>query len=222
MLQKKRLLLITGLTFLGAILFIPFLLINNNDLKQTEIIQSCVIFTLISTFVAAITSWLGFKFSDKLNIPMPLLRNWELGNRYDKRNIKSIVSIAIVVGIIVATLTIIGNYFVSPPTNKGNFIVRISTTLWASVVTETLSHLFVLSGFILLFKKKWMSLFLSGLIFVLIFHFSTQYDLNTNIYLGTMNFIAASVTGYLFIKFGFECALISHFIMHFLLLGINI
>lgn len=221
MLIKRRLIFIAIVSFVGGFLFIPFFIANKPTLKGIDLFEGISVFIGLSTIITVLTAWIGLKLSDRLNINMPILRNWEMGRTINRIEIKSLLAKSILIGFIIAAITLIGNQFISTPTNPGGFFTRISTTIWASFVTETISHLFILSGLIILIKNKWGSLIISSLIFVVLFHLNSNYVLTTTIYLGTINFVAITITGYLFIKLGFEYAILTHMIMHFILLAIN-
>lgn len=121
-----------------------------------------------------------------------------------------------------AVCALAGNYFMHPPVNKGTVLVRIDTSIWAPLVTETVSHLFLLSGLILLVKSKWLSIIISGLFFVALFHLDSNFSTSMEFYLGAVNFGAAVVTGYIFVKKGFEAAVLTHLVMHLILLAVNV
>lgn len=218
---KKRLLLLLLLTLIGSFLFIPFIVAGDATIKGALIWRTTVIFTLASLVVIALTGWGGLVFADKLGIPMPILRNWELGESISSDEIKSIVGTSVFISLIVAALALVGNYFMHPPVNQGSVLVRIDTSIWASLVTETVSHLFLLSGLILLIKNRWISIIISGLFFVALFHLDSAFSPAMEIYLGAVNFGAAVVTGYLFVRRCFETAVLTHMVMHLILLGVN-
>jgi hypothetical protein len=219
---KKRLLLLLLLTLIGSILFVPFIVAGDDTIKGALILRTTIIFTLGSMAVMALTGWGGLVFTDKLNLPMPILRNWELGENISNDDIKSIVATSVFIGILVAGLALAGNYFMHPPVNRGALLVRIDTSIWAPLVTETVSHLFLLSALILLIKNNWTSIIISGLFFVVLFHLNSTFRPAMEIYLGAVNFGAAVVTGYLFIKKGFETAVLTHMVMHLILLAVNV
>lgn len=219
---KKRLLLLLLLTLIGSFLFVPFIVAGDETIRGNLILRTTIIFTLGSAVIVAFTGWAGLAFADRLNIPMPVLRNWEHGENISNDEIKNIVSNSVFIGVMVAGLTLLGNYFMHPPINKGSILVRVDTSIWAPLVTETVSHLFLLSGLLLLIKNKWISIAISGLFFVVLFHFNSAFSPTMEIYLGALNFGAAVVTGYLFIKKGFEAAVLTHMVMHLILLTVNI
>lgn len=219
---KKRLLLLVLLTLIGSILFVPFIVAGDPTIKGALIFRTTAIFTLGSMAVIALTGWGGLVFSDRLNIPMPILRNWENGWEIRNDEIKSIVRWSVLTGSIVAVCALAGNYFMHPPVNKGTVLVRIDTSIWAPLVTETVSHLFLLSGLILLVKSKWLSIIISGLFFVALFHLDSNFSTSMEFYLGAVNFGAAVVTGYIFVKKGFEAAVLTHLVMHLILLAVNV
>lgn len=218
---RKRLLLLLLLTLIGSVLFIPFIVAGDATIQGNLIWRTTVIFTLGSMVVMALTGWGGLVFSDKLNIPMPVLRNWELGERVNFDKVRNIVGTSVLTGVIVAILALTGNYFMHPPINQGSLLVRIDTAVWAPLITETVSHLFLLSGLILLIKNQWISIIISGLFFVALFHINSAFSPAMEIYLAAVNFGAAVVTGYLFVKKGFEAAVLTHMVMHLILLGVN-
>jgi len=109
-----------------------------------------------------------------------------------------------------------------PPVNRGLLLVRIDTAIWAPLVTETVSHLFLLSGLILLIKNEWLSIIISGLFFVILFHLNSAFSPAMEIYLAAVNFGATVVTGYLFVRKGFEAAVLTHMVMHLILLAVNV
>lgn len=219
---KKRLLLLLLLTLVGCILFIPFIVTGDATIKGGLILRTTVIFTIGSMLVMALTGWAGLVFSDKLNIPMPILRNWELGEQINNNDIKSIAGTSVFIGVLIAGLGLAGNYFMHPPVNKGSLLIRIDTSIWAPLVTEAVSHLFLLSGLTLLIKNQWMAIIISGLFFVALFHIDSAFSPAMEIYLGAVNFGAAVVTGYLFVKKGFEAAVLTHMVMHLIMLAVNI
>jgi len=219
---RKRLLLLLLLTLIGSILFVPFIVAGDSTITRDLIFRTTAIFTLGSMTVIALTGWGGLVFSDRLNVPMPILRNWENGQGINNDEIKSIVGWSILTGVVVALFALAGNYFMHPPVNKGTVLVRIDTAIWAPLVTETVSHLFLLSGLILLIKNQWISIIISGLFFVALFHLDSNFSAPMELYLGAVNFGAAVVTGYMFIKKGFEAAVLTHMVMHLILLGVNV
>ena len=217
---KKRLTFLSAAVVVGGFLFIPFLVSDSSSNINAEL-KSITEFILISTLITALTAWAGLRFADRIEIRMPVLRNWELSHSINHDDIRHIIIKSVLFGLFIAALVLAGNYIMHPPTNPGSFLARISTTIWAALVTETVAHLFVLSGLILLIKNKWAAIIISGLVFVVLFHLNSNYSRIMEIYLATVNFLPAIVTGYLFVTEGFECAVLTHMIMHFFMLAIN-
>jgi hypothetical protein len=75
---------------------------------------------------------------------------------------------------------------------------------------------------VLIVKNKIAGNILSALAFVILFHLSSSYNFTLSAYISTLNFLLAILTGYLFIKKGFETAVLTHMIAHFILLMVNI
>ncbi|MCK4663998.1 MAG: hypothetical protein KAT68_14110, partial [Bacteroidales bacterium] len=213
---KKRLILLTLITLISGFLYVPFIKVSS---ETTNIVW--IVFPFGSALVILLLTWLGIKLSDKTQLPMPILRKWENNERIKFKDGK-ILLIPLLIGGIFALVTYGLNQYFNPPENPGNFLERILTTPWAALVTETISHLLIMSAIVLLLKKNWLGIIISSLLFLVIFHLnSIEGDLVLTTYLGTMNFIGVTITGWIYSKYGFESAVISHASMHLIILGLN-
>ena len=165
--------------------------------------------------------WLGLRFADKSTLEMPILNKWESGQKIKINDFRILLK-PMLFSIIFAIITCAFNQYFSVPKNPGTLIERILTTPWAAIVTETVSHLFVMTGILLLIKNRCLSIVLSSLIFLMLFHLNLiEGNQILTIYLGIMNFSAATLTGWIYSKYSFESAVVSHATMHIILLGLN-
>jgi hypothetical protein len=215
--MKKRLSLFIILAIISGILYVPFIKAHNSEMAFT----TWFIFPLASGLGIFIFGWLGFKFADKSDLTMPILNKWE-NNEHISRVDFEILKYPIIFSIVFALAVFGVNQFFDTPKNPGNILIRILTTPWAGTVTETISHLFVMSGIYLLIKNRWASIIISSLIFLVIFHLNgVDGDISMAIYLGIMNFSAATLTGWFYSKYGFESAVVGHSVMHLIMLALN-
>ena len=214
--MKKRLFLLTILALIGGFLFVPF---NYGTFELS--VKDWVMFPLSSAIVILILGWLGLMLSDKAQLPMPILRKWENNEKIEQNDWK-ILLIPALLGAVFALILVGLNQYFNPPKNPGSFLVRILTTPWAALIPETITHLLFMSALVLLLKNKWLSIIISSLIFVALFHINNvEEDLQITIYMTSMNFVGSTLTGWFYSKYGFESAVIGHATMHLILLAIN-
>lgn len=204
-----------AITLVGAVGFLPFIQASGTELPR----WAWVVFPLASAAIVAVTGGLGLWFADQSALPMPLLRSWEAGQPLVKREAWRLwwpLLAGAILGGVFAGL----NLHFKPPANHGSVLVRLLTTPWAAVVTETIAHLFVLSGLYLLVKSKLLALLGSSAAFMALFHLSSAGG-NTElaVYLGAANLAGILLTGWLYYRQGFEAAVISHAAMHAVLLA---
>ena len=215
--MKKRLILLTLSTLISGFLYIPFIKASND--RITSIIW--LLFPIGSTLGVLLFSWLGLRFADKSTLQMPILNKWESGQKIKTNDFRILLK-PMFFSISFALITYAFNQYFSVPKNPGTLIERTLTTPWAAIVTETISHLFVMTGILLLIKNRCLSILLSSLIFLMLFHLNhIEGNQILTIYLGIMNFSAATLTGWIYSKYSFESAVVSHATMHIILLGLN-
>jgi hypothetical protein len=215
--MKKRLTLLAVSALISGFLYIPF--INASDMNVANLVW--ILFPIGSALGILLLGWPGLIFVDKSILEMPILSKWESGEKINKSDF-SILIRPIFFGIAFAIITYALNRCFSAPKNPGTFIIRILTAPWAGLVTETISHLFVMTGLFLIIKNRWISIVLSSFLFLILFHLNgVGGDRVLALYMGTMNFTAATLTGWIYSKYGFESAIASHTTMHLILLGLN-
>lgn len=215
--MKKRLLLIALLSLVSGILYVPF--INAGSEEPSTIVW--IIFPLATTALMLLFGWLGIILAEKGGFKMPILKKFENGEKILKSDYK-ILLIPCILGFAFAIITYLTSFFVDVPKNPGNIFVRILTTPWAGLVTETVSHLFVMSAIYLLIKNRWISIILSSLLFVVLFHLNgMDYEVSVAVILVSANFLASVLTGWIYSKYGYESAVLAHASMHLVMLTLN-
>jgi len=221
---RHRLVLLTTLSALGGLLFAPFVHAGMSagavsavpSLGRLAVILSCG-----SALVAALCSWAGLLLADRAELPMPLLRAWEQGASVPKAALRQILVPAIVGGL-AAGLLIGGVVHLLPiPANPGTLTVRLLTVFFAATVTEIIVHLFAMSGFFLLFRRRWLAILLSSVLFVLVFHSGQIASPWMTALVIFANFSFGTLTGWLYAHYGFECAVLTHAVAHLIALGWN-
>jgi len=215
--MKKRLIFLVVATLIGGVLYVPFIKASYESI--TELIW--LLFPLGSALGILLFGWIGLKFADKSNLQMPILKKWELNQKLLKTDF-TILYKPMLFSIVFALVAFGLNQYFAAPKNSGVLIERILTTPWAGIVTETISHLFVMTGIILIIKNKWISILLSSMMFLVLFHLNgIDGDLTLTIYLGVINFSVVTLTGWIYSKYGFESAVVAHSTIHIILLGLN-
>jgi uncharacterized membrane protein YphA (DoxX/SURF4 family) len=106
-------------------------------------------------------------------------------------------------------------YFLALPSNSGTLLERLNTTLFAAVVTEVVVHLFALSGLMILFGNAFLAVLMSSLLFVLLFHSNVAgVSVAASFWVAGYNFLICCVTGFLYLHYGFENAVVCHAVAH--------
>lgn len=215
--MKKRLLLIALLSLLSGVLYVPFI----NAGSEEPSVLTWIIFPLATTALMLLIGWLGILLAEKGGFEMPILKKFENDEKIMKSDYRILVTPCIL-GFSFAIVIYLTSFFVEVPKNPGSFFVRILTTPWAGLVTETVSHLFVMSAIYLLIKNRWISIILSSLLFVVLFHLNgMDYEVYVAVVLVSANFLASVLTGWIYSKYGYESAVMAHASMHLVMLAFN-
>lgn len=221
---RRRLIFLTSLSAFGGLLFAPFVLAgmrSSGNSAPPSLLKLAVIFFAASLVVAGLCSWAGLRFADRAQLPMPILRAWDQRANIPSGALRSILLSSILSGL-AAGILIGGVIHLLPiPANPGTLVVRLLTVFFAATVTEVVVHLFAMSGLIVAFRRPWLAIFLSSIVFVLIFHSGQMPSFwMTALVLGA-NFVFSLLTGWMYFRYGFEAALLAHAIAHLLALGWN-
>jgi hypothetical protein len=221
---RRRLLLLTVSSALGGLLFAPFVLEGMRAARvdvAPPLSVIALIFCIGSALVAALCSWLGLRFSDRTDLPMPILRAWEQSARIPEGALPRILSAAIAGGLAAGLLVGAVVHLLHLPPNPGTLTVRLLTVFFAATITEIIVHLFAMSGLFLLFHNRWIAIFLSSVLFVLIFHSGQIGGPWMTALVVFANFSFGTLTGWLYTRYGFECAVLTHAVAHLIALGWN-
>jgi hypothetical protein len=221
---RRRLLFLTSLSAFGGLLFAPFVLAGMRSAGNSvppSLSKLAVIFFAASAVVAGLCSWAGLRLADRAQLPMPILRSWDQRVGIPPGNLRGTLFPAVLAGL-AAGILIGGVVHLLPiPVNPGTLIVRLLTVFFAATVTEVVVHLFAMSALIVAFRRPWLAIFLSSVVFVLIFHSGQMGSLwMTALVVGT-NFVFSLLTGWMYFRYGFEAALLAHAIAHLLALAWN-
>lgn len=212
---QKRLTLLALLSAIGGALFVPF------ATESQATAETWALFTVGATIAGALCSWGGLIAADRARLPMPVLRSWETGQPIAISVILRIMMFAAPVGLAAGFFAVGATFYLDVPQNHGTLLVRLLTIPFASIVTEIVAHLLILSVLFLWLKKKWIALLVSSLIFVLVFHGQIFDSPEITALVIATNFVFFTLTGWGYIRYGFVCAVLTHAIAHGIMLGIN-
>jgi hypothetical protein len=159
--------------------------------------------------------------ADRAGLPMPFLRPWETGKSPDPADSRFFVRICFAIGGIFGLGTALAVHLLAIPPNPGTLVARLSTFPFAAIVTETVVHLFVMSGLILLTRRTTVSNLISALAFLFLFHPGAVGSAWTSYFVWGMNYLFAVATGWAYSRYGIEGATLTHAVAHAIVLGIN-
>ncbi len=215
--NKKRLSLFVLFAFISGILYVPFIFASEKNV--TYLIW--FIFPLASSVAVFLFSLIGFKFIDKTNFQMPILMKFEKNEKIESLDFYNLYK-SIFFGVLLGLIIFFFNKLFEIPKNPGNILERLLTTPWAGFVTEVISHLVVMTGIMIILNNKWISILLSSFIFLILFHLNGfESSIMVNVYISSANFAGATLTGWIYSKYGFESAVVAHSSMHIILLCFN-
>lgn len=213
---RKRLTLLVVSSAIGGLLFVPFFTTGSRFSMYPW-----VIFPVGSALVAALSAWGGLLAADKTNLPMPLLRPWEIGVPVDRKQLILGSWVSVLAGVLISIVTLTAGSLIGMPKNPGGLLVRLLTIPFAAIVTETFAHLLVLSVLVLWFKRRWAAIILSSLLFTLVFHGQAFAALDMTVFVLAVNFLFFSLTGSIYVRYGFFAAILAHAVGQLIALGIN-
>jgi hypothetical protein len=220
---RRRLVLLTALSGLGGLLFAPFAHVGMSGAGSAapSLARLAAILFFGSVVVAGFCSWAGLRFADRSELPMPLLRAWEQGAPATDGSLRQILVPAIFGGLGAGLLVGAVVHLLPIPANPGTLSVRLLSVFFAATVTEIVVHLFAMSGLFLLFQRRWLAILLSSVAFVLVFHSGQTGSPWMTIFVIFANFSFGTLTGWLYARYGFECAVLTHAVAHLIALGWN-
>jgi len=180
-----------------------------------------LLLTLASGLIGGLSAWAGLKLADRAALPMPLLRNWESGTLTAPPIWIRLLSVSMLAGLMAGGGIALLVHALPIPRNPGSLSARCLSLFFAATVTEVLTHLFAMSGFQVLFRRTWLSILLSSFVFVAIFHAGQVGGPAVTLFVLAANFLFATLTGWLYSRYGFEAAMFTHAIGHLIVVGVG-
>ena len=218
---RRRLLLLTVLGAVGGALFTPFVLANA-DAEAPSVSIVLAAFTLGAALVTALSAWGGLRLADRAGLPMHLLRSWEFRAPLEPGALQIGVVYPLILGGLFGLMAALFANLIGVPDNPGSLLVRVSTTPFAAVVPEVLVHLLLMSGIVLLTKRVWIAVLISAIAFVVLFHGNPPEDAPAiTLFVVSLNFGLGVLTGWVFSRWGFTGAMLTHAAAHLIVLGVN-
>lgn len=161
------------------------------------------------------------RMADRAELPMPFLRPWELGQPGDPAEQRFFVRTCVAIGGIFGLLAVVIAHLLSVPGHTATFAVRVTTFPFAAIVTETVAHLFVMSGLILLTRRTSLSIVVSAAVFLAFFHFHAAGPAWFAFYAGGVDYLLGIATGWVYSRYGIEGAVLTHAVASAIILGMN-
>lgn len=214
---KKRLFALTLAGGISGLFFVPYLLVARPDINPTDI---WIGLPLGSLLICGLCSWAGLKFADRANISMPYLRPWETGKPADAAERGWLIRVSIALGGLFGFAGAAFFYLVGAHPHPGSLSLRLSTFPFAALVPEIVAHLFVMSGLVMVMKRTWIPILLSGVVFVLAFHAGRVVAGPAPGYMWAFDYLFGVLTGWIYSRYGIEGAALTHAVAHAILFGL--
>lgn len=205
---------------IGGALFVPFALAGAGAHSARLAAEFWVAFPVGSAILGGLCAWPGLRLADRTKLPMPLLRPWENGQKPQGGKQWYAVSVLTAIAFALAAEGLAS--LVGLPKNPGTLWERLATIPFAAIVTETFAHLFLMSLFFFWLRSKWAAILLSSAVFTAVFHGGgISGSIELTIFALAFNFLFATLTGWLYGRYGIESAYLAHAVAHGIVLGIN-
>lgn len=203
--------IITVVTMIGAGMFVPFIETQHPDIPFI----GKLLFIGATSVIAWITAYIGLRLSNTLKLP-------SLTRIRRKRSVWRVLAVSGLIGFGIGLGAVAMTHLFHLPTNPGILAVRLATVVWSSVFLETVGHLFLQTIIYKYTKIQWVAVLIASFLLTVAFHSGGASDGATQqIVITGINFGAMVVTGGLYARYGFESAVVSHAVMHFVMLGLN-
>ena len=212
---RRRLMVLTAASLLGAVLYLPFL--SASDGRATSALWPFVVGATVASGLAA---WMGLRIADIVNLPMPLLRAFEV--REDARFSTGGLAVAAAAGLAFGLAGVAALRLTGAPRLPGGLLVRILTTPFAAITLEVVLHLFFMSAVVWLARRRvWVGVLASGILLAA-FHLAGS-TLAPAVQVASVlaNGGAGVLFGWLYSRYGFEYAVIAHAIAHLCTLSLG-
>lgn len=214
---RNRWLLLTALSVVGLLAYVPALA----TMGVTASSEFILMFAAIFGAVCGLAAWLGLRWADRANLPMPWLRALDdrvAPSRADHRG----TMIAIAGGVTFALASIATLRAFDLENMPGSLTVRLLSTVFAAISMEVVLHLAIMSGLTAWTRSPWIGIAGSTLAFLL-FHTAGAVNQAPEI-LGAsilLNGTSGVFFGWLYARFGFEYLILGHAVAHALACGVG-
>jgi hypothetical protein len=213
---------LTVLSVLGAVLFLPFLKAvarGGISLGQESV------FTIIVTVLSALSIWAGLRFADQAGLPMPLLRRIEGVSPVvaDTRHSASEALLsAVILGLIFGLGGAVFLHILHAPPLPGSLPARLASSLFAAVNLESVIHLLIMSATVRFTRRVWLGVAVAAVAFVA-FHASGVAGLPAPVIMAslTVNGAIGILLGVMYARYGIEAVMLAHAVAHLLTVGLG-
>jgi hypothetical protein len=215
---QNRLVALTMLGGLSGLLYVPFALMARPEFGPLILLLGLPIG---SALVVGLSSWGGLILVDRLGLSMPLLGPWELGQRGDPLEKAWMVRVSAAGGGVFGLAANAAMHVMKVPGNPGSLGVRLAAAPFAAVVPEAVAHLLVMSGLMLLMKQTWIPILLSSAAYAFLLHIPLVGLAGAAAFMVPFNFFFATLTGWLYSRYGIGSAMLAHSVGQAIFLGLN-
>jgi hypothetical protein len=215
---RKRLWAIALAGGVSGLFFTPFALQARPDWPAEYVWIGFPVGGLVVSFLCA---WAGLRLADRAGLAMPYLRPWELKQPGDSRERGWLVRVCVAAGGVFGLAGTVAAHLSGAPPHPGNLTVRLSAFLFVALLPEIVAHLFVMSGLLLVTKRTWLSILLSGVVFVLVFHGGRLSPVPLPPYGWVFDYLFGILTGWIYSRYGLEGAALTGAVAQAILFGIN-
>lgn len=206
---RRRLVLLTLTSAVGAALFLPFMAASA---PQTP--GAMAGFVAVTTLVATLAAWPGLRAADAVALPMPLLRGLELGER--GRLSPRAWAVSAGCGALLGGLALVALRVTNAPALPGGAGVRALTVVFAAVPLEVVVHLFAMGVTVRLVRgRRWPGIAVAALALIA-FHLTDTAGQSTVVILTGIlaNGALGALLGGLYAAYGFEAVILGHAVAH--------
>lgn len=215
--MRKRWQLLTLLSVLGILTYVPALGAMGVPITLVFVAS----FTALGTLVCALAVWLGLRWADRADLPMPLLRTLDAAAATRSLD-RWAAALAIGGGTILALAAAGAVQALDLVNMPGSLGARLLSTLFAAISLEVVLHLAIMSGVVAWTRSRWTGIAVSTLAFLL-FHVAGATSQPPGILAVSVLLNGASglFFGWMYARYGFECLILAHAVAHALAVGLG-
>ena len=215
--MRNRLIVITMAAGLSSLAYMPF---ATSEIGRGELnLSTWIAFPVLSALVFGTLAAIGIWIADRTDIPMPLLRRLE-GRRDETVNVGSSVRATLVWSIPAAVMIVAVTKALSLPTTPGTISERLLTTPFAALNVQIVVLLLGASLIYALMRRNTsLTVMLGGLGLALLHSLlGADYGTTALIAQAIMNGAMGAVFTWLYLKHGFEFAILGHALAHMIVM----